>query len=31
MKREIEKLIETLPSHATYMAQLKQYLLQNRR
>lgn len=31
MKREIEKLVETLPSHATYMAQLKQYLIQNRR
>jgi tryptophan halogenase len=30
LKREIEKLVETLPGHATYMAQLKQYLVQNR-
>ncbi|MBO9624389.1 MAG: tryptophan 7-halogenase [Sphingomonas sp.] len=31
MKSEIAKLVDTLPSHADYMAQLKQYLLQNRR
>lgn len=31
LRREIEKLVETLPSHATYMAELKQYLVRNRR
>lgn len=31
MAREIDTLVGTLPNHATYMAQLNQYLLQNRR
>jgi tryptophan 7-halogenase len=31
MKREVDKSVEGLPSHAAYMAELKQYLMQNRR
>ena len=31
MKREIDQKVEGLPSHAAYMAELKQYLMQNRR
>jgi tryptophan halogenase len=31
MKHEIEKIVGTLPSHATYRAQLEQYLIRNRR
>lgn len=29
MKRDVETLVGTLPSHATYMAQLSRYLMQN--
>lgn len=31
MKREVDKSVEGLPSHAAYMAELKQYLMRNRR
>ena len=31
LKREVEKTVEGLPSHAAYMAELSQYLKQNRR
>lgn len=31
LKREIDKAVEGLPSHAAYMAELRQYLMQNRR
>lgn len=31
MKREIERLVDTFPSHAAYVAELKQYLMQSRR
>jgi hypothetical protein len=31
LKREIDKAVEGLPSHAAYMAELKQYLMRNKR
>ena len=31
LKREVDKTVEGLPSHAAYMAELKQYLMRNRR
>jgi tryptophan halogenase len=31
LKREIDKTVEGLPSHAAYMAELSQYLMRNRR
>lgn len=31
MKREIDKAVEALPSHAAYMAELRQYLTRNKR
>lgn len=31
MKRDVEKLVGTLPSHASYMDQLTRYLMQNKR
>ena len=31
LKREVDKTVEGLPSHAVYMAELSQYLKQNRR
>ncbi len=31
MKRDVEKVVEALPSHSTYMAELQRYLLQNKR
>ena len=30
LKREVDKAVEGLPSHAAYMTQLKQYLMQTR-
>jgi tryptophan halogenase len=31
MKREIDKAVEGLPSHSAYMAELRQYLMRNKR
>ena len=31
LKREVDKAVEGLPPHAAYMAELKQYLMRNRR
>jgi tryptophan halogenase len=30
-RREVDKAVEGMPSHATYLAELKQYLMRNRR
>ena len=31
LKREVDKAVDGMPSHATYMSELKQYLMRNRR
>jgi hypothetical protein len=31
LKREVDKAVESLPSHAAYMGELKQYLMRNKR